>query len=36
MRASGNGAVMWCVFDSARVAATTALWIAESLWFPFS
>jgi aspartate-semialdehyde dehydrogenase len=36
MRPSGNGAVMWCVFDSARVAATTALWIAESLWFPFS
>jgi aspartate-semialdehyde dehydrogenase len=36
MRQSGNGAVMWCVFDSARVAATTALWIAESLWFPFS
>ena len=36
LRASGNGAVMWCVFDSARVAATTALWIAESLWFPFS
>jgi aspartate-semialdehyde dehydrogenase len=36
LRPSGNGAVMWCVFDSARVAATTALWIAESLWFPFS
>jgi aspartate-semialdehyde dehydrogenase len=36
MRSSGNGAVLWCVFDSARVAATTALWIAESLWFPFS
>lgn len=36
MRASGTGAVMWCVFDSARVAATTALWIAESLWFPVS
>ena len=36
MRPSGNGAVLWCVFDSARVAATTALWIAESLWFPFS
>ena len=36
MRPSGGGAVMWCVFDSARVAATTALWIAESLWFPFS
>ena len=36
MRPGGNGAVMWCVFDSARVAATTALWIAESLWFPFS
>ena len=36
MRPSGTGAVLWCVFDSARVAATTALWIAESLWFPFS
>ncbi|HEX3409116.1 MAG TPA: hypothetical protein VHS07_02495 [Candidatus Binataceae bacterium] len=36
MRQTGNGAVLWCVFDSARVAATTALWIAESLWFPFS
>lgn len=36
MRQSGNGAVIWCVFDGARVAATTALWIAESLWFPFS
>lgn len=36
MRQSASGAVLWCVFDSARVAATTALWIAESLWFPFS
>ncbi|HEY1851790.1 MAG TPA: hypothetical protein VGG60_12245 [Candidatus Binataceae bacterium] len=36
MRPTGTGAVLWCVFDSARVAATTALWIAESLWFPFS
>ncbi len=36
MQQSGSGAVIWCVFDSARVAATSALWIAESLWFPFS
>src|SRR3984957_10654577 len=36
MRPSGTGAVWWCVVDRARVAATTALWIAESLWFPFS
>jgi len=26
-----GGAVFWCVFDSARIAALSAIWIAESL-----
>ena len=36
MKRNAAGAVFWCVFDSARVAAVSALWIAESLWFTFS
>jgi aspartate-semialdehyde dehydrogenase len=36
MRAGNGGAVIWSVFDSARMAAFAALWIAESLWFSFS
>jgi aspartate-semialdehyde dehydrogenase len=36
MRPASGGAVIWAVFDSARMAAFAALWIAESLWFSFS
>jgi aspartate-semialdehyde dehydrogenase len=36
MRPGNGGAVIWAVFDSARMAAFAALWIAESLWFSFS
>jgi aspartate-semialdehyde dehydrogenase len=36
MKRNVAGAIFWCVFDSARVAAVSALWIAESLWFTFS
>ena len=28
---AGAGAAIWCTFDAARLAALTALWIAESL-----
>jgi aspartate-semialdehyde dehydrogenase len=31
MREYTGGAVLWCVFDSARIAALSAIWIAESL-----
>jgi aspartate-semialdehyde dehydrogenase len=36
MRSGNGGAVIWSVFDSARMAAFAALWVAESLWFSFS
>jgi aspartate-semialdehyde dehydrogenase len=36
MRQASGGAVLWSVYDSARMAAFAALWIAESLWFTFS
>jgi hypothetical protein len=36
MRAGNGGAIIWGAFDSARMAAFAALWIAESLWFSFS
>jgi aspartate-semialdehyde dehydrogenase len=36
MRPASGGAVIWAVYDSARMAAFAALWIAESLWFTFS
>lgn len=36
MARNAEGAIFWCVFDAARVAAMTALWIAESAWFTFS
>ncbi|HEX4210820.1 MAG TPA: hypothetical protein VHY56_10530 [Candidatus Binataceae bacterium] len=36
MRPGNGGGVIWAVFDSARMAAFAALWIAESLWFSFS
>ncbi|MGH7933509.1 MAG: hypothetical protein ACREQN_10115 [Candidatus Binataceae bacterium] len=31
--ASAAGAALWCVYDSARLAALNALWIAENLSF---
>jgi aspartate-semialdehyde dehydrogenase len=31
MREHPGGAVFWCVFDSARIAALSAIWIAETL-----
>ena len=31
LTATAAGATLWCVFDPARVAALTALWIAENL-----
>ncbi len=36
MARNASGAIFWCVFDAARVAAMTALWLAESAWFAFS
>ncbi|HTT75105.1 MAG TPA: hypothetical protein VMF50_03905 [Candidatus Binataceae bacterium] len=36
MRQGNGGALIWAVFDNARMAAFAALWIAESLWFSFS
>jgi aspartate-semialdehyde dehydrogenase len=36
MRPGSGGAIIWAAFDSARMAAFAALWIAESLWFSFS
>jgi aspartate-semialdehyde dehydrogenase len=36
MRSGNGGALLWAAFDSARMAAFAALWIAESLWFSFS
>ncbi len=36
MARNASGATFWCVYDAARVAAMTALWIAESVWFTFS
>jgi len=36
MRQAIGGALFWAVYDSTRMAAFAALWIAESLWFTFS
>jgi aspartate-semialdehyde dehydrogenase len=36
LRQSNGGAIIWAAFDSARMAAFAALWVAESLWFSFS
>jgi aspartate-semialdehyde dehydrogenase len=31
VRVGGSGAALWCTYDSARIAALSALWIAETL-----
>jgi aspartate-semialdehyde dehydrogenase len=36
LRTGSGGAIIWAAFDSARMAAFAALWVAESLWFSFS